>query len=128
MITGKKQGNSKKHLLPTAECNTIYCKLPRGDFLLWSYPLSAYLFSKSRKISMAKKTFETALSRLEQITEELESGDLSLEDSLKKFDEGVKLADYCNARLSEARTKVEMLLEKDGRLQSEPFEEAGDES
>lgn len=77
---------------------------------------------------MAKKTFETALSRLEQITEELESGDLSLEDSLKKFDEGVKLADYCNARLSEARTKVEMLLEKDGRLQSEPFEEAGDES
>lgn len=55
---------------------------------------------------MARKTFETALSRLEQITEELESGDLSLEDSLKKFDEGVKLAEYCNARLSEARTKV----------------------
>ncbi|HBH29436.1 MAG: exodeoxyribonuclease VII small subunit [Desulfofustis sp. PB-SRB1] len=77
---------------------------------------------------MARKTFETALSRLEQITEELESGDLSLEDSLKKFDEGVKLAEYCNARLSEARTKVEMLLEKDGRLQSEPFEEPGDES
>lgn len=95
---------------------------------MWSYPLSAYLFSKSRKTSMARKTFETALSRLEQITEELESGDLSLEDSLKKFDEGVKLAEYCNARLSEARTKVEMLLEKDGRLQSEPFEEPGDES
>ena len=61
---------------------------------------------------MAKKTFETAIARLEQITEELENGDLSLDASLKKFDEGIKLAEYCNARLSEARTKVEILLEK----------------
>lgn len=76
---------------------------------------------------MAKKTFEAALARLEQITEELENGDLSLEASLKKFDEGIKLADYCNSRLSEARTKVEILLEKNGRLEAEPFDEQDDE-
>jgi exodeoxyribonuclease VII small subunit len=72
---------------------------------------------------MPKKTFEAALSRLEQITEELESGDLSLDASLKKFDEGIKLADYCNTRLAEARTKVEILLEKDGQLEAQPFSE-----
>lgn len=72
---------------------------------------------------MAKKTFETAIARLEQITEELENGDLSLDASLKRFDEGIKLAEYCNARLSEARTKVEILLEKNGRLEAEPFGE-----
>lgn len=71
---------------------------------------------------MAQKTFEAAMARLEQITEELEDGDISLEKSLKKFDEGIKLAEFCNAQLSEARAKVEMLLEKDGRLQAVPFE------
>lgn len=73
---------------------------------------------------MAKKTFESALARLEQITEELENGDLSLEASLKKFDEGIKLTEFCNTKLSEARTKVEILLEKNGRLKAEPFDEA----
>jgi len=72
---------------------------------------------------MAKKTFETALSRLEQITEELETGELSLDASLKKFDEGIKLADYCNTQLAQARTKVEILLEKDGKIEAEPFGE-----
>lgn len=76
---------------------------------------------------MPKKTFEAALSRLEQITEELESGDLSLDASLKKFDEGIKLADYCNTRLAEARTKVDILLEKDGQLETEPFGEQNNE-
>jgi exodeoxyribonuclease VII small subunit len=71
--------------------------------------------------NMAKKSFEEALARLEEITAELEDGDLSLEKSLKKFDEGIKLAEFCNAQLAEAKTKVEILLEKDGRLESTPF-------
>jgi exodeoxyribonuclease VII small subunit len=71
---------------------------------------------------MAQKTFESAMARLEQITEELEDGEISLEKSLKKFDEGIKLAEFCNAQLAEARAKVEMLLEKNGRLQAVPFE------
>lgn len=71
---------------------------------------------------MAKKSFEAALARLEQITEELENGDLTLENSLKKFDEGIHLASFCSEQLSEARAKVEMLLEKNGKLQTVPFE------
>lgn len=70
---------------------------------------------------MAKKTFESALTRLEQISEELEDGNLSLEASLKKFDEGIKLAEFCSTKLTEARTKVEILMEKSGRIEAEPF-------
>lgn len=76
---------------------------------------------------MAKKTFESALSRLEQITEELEDGEISLDKSLKKFDEGIQLARFCNEQLDEARAKVELLLEKDGKLESIPFNETDDE-
>ena len=72
---------------------------------------------------MAKKTFEAALSRLEEIAREVEDGELSLENSLKRFDEGIKLADFCNKKLTEAKTKVEILLKKDGGLSSEPFDE-----
>jgi len=71
---------------------------------------------------MAKKTFEAALSRLEEITDELENGDLSLENSLKKFDEGIKLAGFCSEQLSAARAKVEMLLENNGKLEKVEFE------
>lgn len=72
---------------------------------------------------MAKKTFESALTKLEKITEELEDGDLSLENSLKKFDEGIQLAEFCTGQLSEAKAKVELLLEKDGKLETLPFGE-----
>lgn len=71
---------------------------------------------------MPKKTFESALSRLEQITEELEDGELSLDKSLKKFDEGIQLARFCSEQLEEARAKVELLLEKDGKVQAVPFD------
>jgi len=72
---------------------------------------------------MAKKTFESALARLEEITKELENGELSLEGSLKKFDEGIKLADFCNSKLTEAKAKVEVLLQKNDELHTEPFRE-----
>ena len=70
---------------------------------------------------MSKKSFEEALESLEQITRELENGDLSLEKSLKKFDEGIKLAELCSQKLEEAQQKVDLLLKKDGRLISVPF-------
>ncbi|HIJ77858.1 MAG: exodeoxyribonuclease VII small subunit [Desulfobulbaceae bacterium] len=71
---------------------------------------------------MAKKSFEDALHKLEEITRELEDGDLSLEKSLNKFDEGVKLAEYCNQKLEEAQKKVDILLHKNGELTSVPFD------
>ena len=73
---------------------------------------------------MAEKKFETALARLEAIVSELESGELALEQSLKLFEEGVKLARLCNARLEEAERKVEVLLkDKAGNLVKEPFQD-----
>ena len=75
---------------------------------------------------MAKKSFEESLAKLEQITEELESGELSLEDSLKKFDEGIKLADYCNHKLQEAQQRVDLLLKKNGRIEPVPFQAPDD--
>ena len=76
---------------------------------------------------MAKRTFENGLSKLEQITEELETGDLSLEKSLKKFDEGIGLVQFCNKTLTDAKAKVELLLDKQGEMKKIPFEELGDE-
>jgi exodeoxyribonuclease VII small subunit len=75
---------------------------------------------------MAKRTFENGLSRLEQITEELETGDLSLENSLKKFDEGIGLVQFCNKTLTDAKAKVELLLVKQGEMKKVPFEELDD--
>ncbi|MCL1980217.1 MAG: exodeoxyribonuclease VII small subunit [Proteobacteria bacterium] len=72
---------------------------------------------------MAKKTFEQALARLEQITAELESHELSLEKSLEKFNEGMALVNFCNSRLDEAKSQVELLLHKDGNLVGVPFTE-----
>lgn len=73
---------------------------------------------------MAEKKFEASLSRLEEIVEELEKGDLPLDQSLKVFEEGVRLARLCNARLEKAERKVEILLkDKNGKVIKKPFEE-----
>ncbi|HUJ19549.1 MAG TPA: exodeoxyribonuclease VII small subunit [Nitrospirota bacterium] len=73
---------------------------------------------------MAEKKFEDALARLEEIVKELESGDLSLDLSLKLFEEGVKLSRICNKRLEEAERRVEVLLkDKAGIVTAQPFRE-----
>ncbi|MCF6196657.1 MAG: exodeoxyribonuclease VII small subunit [Emcibacter sp.] len=71
---------------------------------------------------MARKTFEQAMEQLEAITSDLESGELPLEVSLKKFEEGIKLADFCNKKLDESKKKVSILLEKNNSLTTTPFE------
>ena len=76
---------------------------------------------------MAKKSFESALSRLEQITAEMEAGNLSLEKSLARFGEGIELAAYCNQVLTAARGRVELLTADDGALQAAPWPEDGGE-
>ena len=73
--------------------------------------------------------FETALKKLESIIENLETGDLSLEDALKQYEEGVKMADLCSKRLSEAEKRVEVLMKTNpGKFKAVPFEENGEES
>lgn len=54
--------------------------------------------------------FEKKLGRLEEIVEKMEKGDLALEESLKLFEEGVKLSRECHQRLNEAETKVKLLM------------------
>ena len=63
-----------------------------------------------------KRTFEASLSSLERIVKELERGDLPLEESLKLFEEGVKLSRECQDRLNQAERRIEMLMrDGDGR-------------
>jgi len=66
-------------------------------------------------MSSAKKfNLEKALSDLETLVEELESGDLPLEKAMKKFEDGIKLTRGCQAALKEAEQKVEILLKSAG--------------
>ena len=67
--------------------------------------------------------FEDALQRLEQIVDQLEAGDLPLEESLKVFEEGVALARRCGTYLEEAEKRIELLTkDESGLLRAEPFE------
>jgi len=59
-------------------------------------------------------TFEEAMKKLESIVETLGEGNLSLDDSLKMFEEGMELCKFCNKKLDEAEYKVEKLMEKEG--------------
>jgi len=80
------------------------------------------------KKDQGKKKFEAALEELEKMVEQLESGELSLEDSLAAFEEGVRLVKYCNQKLTEVERKIELLVkDKEGKLQLKPLADDGDE-
>lgn len=68
--------------------------------------------------------FEKKLTRLEDIVEKMESGDLSLDDSLKLFEEGVKLSRDCQSQLTAAEEKVKVLLsvDSDGKAVTRDFD------
>jgi len=74
-------------------------------------------------VAAKKKTvdFEQALQDLEGLVTTMEQGELSLEESLKAFETGIKLTRDCQSRLSEAEQKVQLLLEEQGQLQATPF-------
>jgi exodeoxyribonuclease VII small subunit len=59
---------------------------------------------------MMEKSFEASLSELDRIVRQLEDGDLTLEESLKLFEDGVRLSRECRARLDEAERRIEVLL------------------
>jgi len=72
---------------------------------------------------MVEIKFEEALKKLEKIVEGLEGGDLPLEESLLRYEEGVKLSRLCQKKLEAARKKVELLTKsKDGKYSLEDFE------
>ena len=71
---------------------------------------------------MSKENFEESMKKLEGIVTELEKGNLNLDESVKKFEEGMKIAKQCNTILEDAEKKITILLEKDGELKEENFD------
>lgn len=74
--------------------------------------------------SLQKLSFEEALEKLEKIVRDLESGDLSLEDSVKSFEKGIELSKLCKKKLESAEERVKKIVEKEGGgFDMELFEE-----
>ncbi|MEX5213285.1 MAG: exodeoxyribonuclease VII small subunit [Nitrospiraceae bacterium] len=79
---------------------------------------------------MAAVKFEQAMARLETIVEELERGELPLDESLRIFEEGIRLSKTCLKMLNEAERKVEILMQdRDGKrsLRAVTFDESDDD-
>lgn len=68
-----------------------------------------------------KKSFESQIENLEKIVEELENGELSLDESVSKFEEGIKISKECNKTLEEAEKKITILINNDGETKEEEF-------
>jgi exodeoxyribonuclease VII small subunit len=70
---------------------------------------------------MAKQSFETALKKLEEVVEKLESGEVSLDQSLKLFEQGITLVRQCSKRLDEVESKVQVLVNDERGERLEDF-------
>ncbi len=80
---------------------------------------------KAGKKDGANPSFEQAIQRLEKVVAEMEGTELPLEDVLKRYEEGTRLARFCTQKLDEAEQKIEILQKKaDGSSKLEPFEPA----
>jgi len=73
----------------------------------------------------AKKSypFEASLEKLEKLVEQMEEGDLTLEESLKTFEEGIRLTRECQQALAAAEQKVKLLIQENGQITAADFEE-----
>ncbi len=72
---------------------------------------------------MAEKKFEKALEKLESIVKAMESGEMTLDESLKAFQEGIELSRFCMNKLDEAERTVDMLLQEGDEVRIAPFTE-----
>lgn len=70
-----------------------------------------------------RPAFEEDLKKLQKIVEELASGKITLGESLKKYEEGVKIAQSCSQVLADAQRRVELLMKKDGKLSLGKFDD-----
>jgi len=77
---------------------------------------------------MAKKTFEQAMKQLEQIVQDLESGDMPLEKAIKTFEDGIQLSKFCSQKLDETEKRITILMQgSDGKLSEAPFSAHNDD-
>jgi exodeoxyribonuclease VII small subunit len=105
-------------------CNaTVSEYVSSGDGTLQKDPGKPVNAPVSKKPEPPKKPdFERSLARLEEVVRRLESPQLSLDEAMKLFEEGVALSRECQKQLEEAEGRVEILLKKaDGNLSAEPF-------
>ena len=65
--------------------------------------------------------FETSLKRLEDIVNEMETSHLDIDKAMKLFEEGISLVNQCSLKLDETKKKIEILVEKNGKLEKEKF-------
>ncbi len=66
--------------------------------------------------------FEKQLKELEEVVANMEAGELTLEESLKAYEKGIRLTRECQAALDDAQQRIDILVERDGKLTEEPFE------
>ena len=84
--------------------------------------------TKEKKRAERRQSFEEAMKNLESVVERMEAGELTLDESLKLFEEGIRLAQFCNSALEEAKKKVEVLTKDiQGTVTLTPFEETQEE-
>ena len=82
---------------------------------------------KKSSVEQEAVSFETSLEQLETIVQKMESGDISLEESLKAFEDGIALTRRAQKSLTEAEQKVRVLLEANGEMIAEEFQEPEDD-
>jgi exodeoxyribonuclease VII small subunit len=71
---------------------------------------------------MAEKSFEDAMRKLESIVQELEGGDLTLDEAMRKFEQGIALSQYCTKKLDDTENKVNLLLKNQrDKAMEQPF-------
>jgi len=79
----------------------------------------------AKKNSAKESSFESSLHKLETLVEQLESGEITLDETLKKFEEGMKLVEVCHARLNDAEKKLKILVkDQAGNFSLEEEDEA----
>ena len=76
---------------------------------------------------MAKKSFEQSLKQLEQIVHEMESGELPLEQAIRKFEEGIELSKFCAQKLEETERKITLLMQAGWAVVEKSFAPAGED-
>ena len=72
---------------------------------------------------MKKTTFEESLKRLETIVSEMENSQLDIDKAMKLFEEGISLVKECSSKLNETKKRIEILVEKNGKIEKENFTE-----
>lgn len=70
---------------------------------------------------MKTKSFESSLKRLETIVDEMENSQLDIDKAMNLFEEGISLVNQCSKKLDETKKKIEILVEKNGKMQKEEY-------